>query len=1034
MANGNSIIATRLFGSDGTLTDAPQISYSETGLDSTDVSELGLELLGKINTLANAVLNSNRAFQRFNTDIIIDGTNVATYHDINNLYTAQVDKLTDVQLPTDAEIATSGVAYPIVFEFSHLAGTARIPGNNILRFFIKDGDSTNIDTPIGIRKNYFVERDDVIILSKESSGLDWQVSTSLLDPKATLLPEGTFALQNDLVINIDNITSELTGVSVVKGYGYLVDVGGTRFGTDILANDVIVALINNPSTATDSEDWLIIRNTNTSLLSTDSMLFLNQITRDGTRFDASSNIFVNEANVIEFNSLATGVPLQEFYFTSANPDGTTARSVTYPNRAIKFSALLGGTLTLNISFLDSSSSGFLPELTDITFDYGAHQFTFPLTGADVESGNLLIDIAIPNVDYTSILNTNCDIIFNYQFRGSTFIGTFTIEALRNSLDGTLRQSISDLADSRVALGEMRVNSRIDQLAHEIDNDGSSLEQIRDRISPYKTITVQTPDINARFLDSTGSDSPPTTISSMDEVSVDNPIFGGTDIALYVAAIAPASHILKNITTSTDTALNASEPNVDVLESLSFNGNTYFVYQVTGLTAGHVYEVTIVESQQVVAWSSDIANLENDIDRIDAELEHALLNLDPEVVEVLENDLNVTEENNPTVVATAYNIGLGSGTNQKVFYEPNANTPSAGTLTSRPMNENTGNQVGRKLAYFDSGNVFTNSAILWAFDGSTQRDLIEYVNGNFIGKIFVPEIPGGTTVQTIYPAQATRVSGAGIWQTLDTLTFVNGIPTNESSEIFFTRQNPSVSTTLTIQYRGHANGNIFGANTVTLAGVGGSTEVATTFALSVGSEVVNVEVRWYPSTRRIRVSETERQLNGLPVITDLQVVLSFQETRNVPATPATVRDVTIGNIDSNSAHVFAVRPSDTNTLVLISDNTEIDTQYTYDVLFDNLNTGHLTIATEQGIFLNYEGFDPIATTVMGLENHAELPQRGLFTTEFSHLTTLNLETQMTVRDSSNTTIKVGTELILTAPNLDRYTLSVANDGSIITTKL
>ena len=87
------------------------------------MSELGLELLGKINTLANAVLNSNRAFQRFNTDIIIDGTNVATYHDINNLYTAQVDKLTDVQLPTDAEIATSGVAYPIVFEFSHLAGT-----------------------------------------------------------------------------------------------------------------------------------------------------------------------------------------------------------------------------------------------------------------------------------------------------------------------------------------------------------------------------------------------------------------------------------------------------------------------------------------------------------------------------------------------------------------------------------------------------------------------------------------------------------------------------------------------------------------------------------------------------------------------------------------------------------------------------------------------------------------------------------------------------------------------------------------------
>ena len=76
------------------------------------------------------------------------------------------------------------------------------------------------------------------------------------------------------------------------------------------------------------------------------------------------------------------------------------------------------------------------------------------------------------------------------------------------------------------------------------------------------------------------------------------------------------------------ALDDSEATVDLLESTFLNDITYFVYRVTSLTSGHVYEVERVTSEQVLAWPDDIDNLQDDVDRIDAELSHAVLNLDP----------------------------------------------------------------------------------------------------------------------------------------------------------------------------------------------------------------------------------------------------------------------------------------------------------------------------------------------------------------------------------------------------------------------
>lgn len=977
------------------------------------VSDALRSLQNQIQSNRQAQAIARGSFDTFNDSFTINDTNAAINGGRVNIYAAKIDKTVTVTLPTTQQLATANIGYPYGIEFVHSAGTSRSLTNNLLR--VDSGSSSAGDlidtTNDGINRTRFtLFQDDIALFVKDSAESNYRVLLGAFDPIAEITRRGVFSFRQDIIINnIVNLSSELNGISVNQGDAFIVTNGGEYFGVTVTDGDVIVAKQDNPDLTTNSDDWVVFVGVSNGLNS-DQMAFFENVERDGTRFDLSKNVFANESNVIQFNSVASGgLPITLPYFTSFQ-EGPTSRTVTFVNQDIQFSDLQGGTLSLGISFAANTQSGFLPELSNIQFNYGngAHVFTFPLTGIDVQSGSANIDIQIPNVDYSTILNTNCSVTLNYQFRGNTFVGSFTIAGLVNTLNGTLRQSVSDLADTRVALGEQRVNTRIDQLAHEIDNDGSTLQEIRDRLSPYKTITVKTPDINARFLDSTGSDNFPSAISFMDQVSANNPRYTGSNVALFVAVIAPGSFVLKNITTNSETALVDSDPNVSLGESLSFNGQTYFVYRVNGLTTGHVYEVEIVSQEQVVAWQSDIDNLNQEVNKINSELEHALLNLDPEVVEVLENEVNVTQESNPNIVPTDYNRHLAGPTNttQTVFYEPNANNPSGGLLNSRPLNENTGDQTGKKLAYFDQNHNFVNGDILLAWDGTTQRSLVEYRNGEFIGKVFVPAIPSGTSQQTVYPAPSNRVSGAGIWQTISTIEFVDNIPTVVASELFFNRNLPSSPTTLKVEYRGHANNNIFGANEIDISNVGGSQEVFGTFTLNDGSETVNVEVAWLPSQRIIRVRVTERVNQGLPTINDVQVILSFSETRTVPATPATVRDVVIGHVESNESHVFAVRPNGANSLVLISDGLEVDTQFPYTTLFSSNQSGHLVITTDNGIFLNYEDFDPIPTTVADLENHALLPQRGLFTTEFTHNTIFNLATQLTVLDSNGVERNVG----------------------------
>lgn len=1039
----------------GKVVDASNVEVDTTGLPLlNDTSQESFRSLqNQINTLVVPPPQAFRPFRTFTGGTLIsnnlfrieritlDSANLSEWNDTNNIYAAgRVDKNVEILLPTDAEIAASSETYPIQIEITHLGGSQRFTDRNFVIPQVKAADTARIDTVAqGTQTMTTIQQNDVVILTKNASGQNWQEARAIHVSSDALLPSGVFDLQERRILNITNLTLELSTVGLVRaGDAYEITNGGTYFGEEIRSGDVIVALQDNPDTTTTSDDWLVISN-GSGVLSQDEIAFFNQVSRTGNRFDLSRTVFVNPSNVSEVNTMARNTPVTLTY-TDAYSDGATGRTRVFANQPFQFPDLQGGTLTLAINFSASSFSGFLPELTDISFDYGSgNVFTFPLTNVDSSSANLLINITIPNQDYTAILDSNCTVTLNYQFRGNSFDGSFTIQGLMNSLDGTLLNGVTSIADNRAALVEHRLQTQIDQLKNGANDEDANFAAIQDRISPYRSDVVNSPVQGALFDNTTAVTPFPTDLGTLNTVSPSNPRFTTNSTVVFVAVPVEgrAGFILRNVTQDTLTTLADSDPNVSLGESLSYNGQTYFVYRVSGITSGDVIEVVTISTVQRVAWQEDIDQLKNDVQ----ELENERDDIPDEVRNVLENEVSVTEETSVSLTPSNFNTSLGLNGTQKVFSEATPNTPSGGSLNSNAFSVTGGTSRARqKLVYIGQDHVYGNADLLTAFDGgSTTTTLADYSNGDIRAKVFVPAIPSGSTNVTVYPAPAARVSGAGIWQTIETLTFQNGIPVPEADELFFTRNMPSQPTTLTIQYRGHANGNIFGTGTATLPNTGGNNEIATTFTISDGSETAAVEVRYYPNLngqgRAIRVSVTERVNAGLPTINDVQVILSYSETRVVPATPATTRDVVIeSQATTGQSNVIAVKPSSSGTVILVGNTREVDTGYPYTTIFGATEGGHLTVLSNEGAFYDYQDVNIINPVIQNLESYSDRPNFGLFDTNYTHETIVVLDTQLQVKNSQNDTVNVGQELVLVAPNGNRWRLSVDNTGTLITTQI
>jgi len=808
---------------------------------------------------------------------------------------------------------------------------------------------------------------------------------------------GEFVFQNIQWNNSDNSSLPGTG-AVLKGYAFPVGGSNPNDGTlrqglldsgvsdrIIYDGDYVVWTADSFTSWLDGDDWFVLPRNQLELLSREQGNFLAQVSEIDNRADVAPVSFLANDALVWLSEN----PLAEAPFLNPSTDSNNPRSGD-DYRYIGGRENRDGMMRFQFSqnrFNSYLTLGITPSFIAAHDESDIFIYLRDIDGNITQTLNLASDFTfVDDATFTNgtVRHYQRSTSFNYPF-----LATIEIWLTQVQEHFRLNPASVDITQNVANLMENQLSPDVaEKLNRALPDPGTDFSSIEDRLMRRGQITISSPDHAARFYSASASDPYPQGLADFTQVSADSPIFTATDVVLFVATPEPGLFVLMNTTADTIFPLMTGTPDVEVVESLTDSGTTYFIWRISGVTSGHRFEVNRTTIEDVIVERNDIANLKDDIIRIDAELSHAALNLPDEVVDILDNELSVTEESTPTTVSTAYNNGLGSTTSQSVFFEVSPNTPSAGILTSNAISATSGSRARRKLMYIPEDQVLGNSVYLSAFDGTTGRDLIEYSNGVFNAKVRIPSVPASTSTQTIYPAPATRVSGAGIWQNIPALTFVNGVPVPEADELFFTRNIPTSSTTLTIQYRGHANGNIFGAGTTTLDNVGGSSDQFANFTINDGSETAFIEVRYSASDRNIRVSVTERVNSGLPTINDIEVILSYSETRTIPATPGSTRDVRISS-DNNQTHTFAIKPSASNTLIIVGDEAEVDTRRDYTTLFGNDENGHLVLVTDNGTFFDYEDMEPTSATVSDLENHGTLPQYGLFTTQYSRETELNI---------------------------------------------
>jgi hypothetical protein len=867
------------------------------------------------------------------------------------------------------------------------------------------------------------------------------------DPVATF---GEVVLQTRTWNNADG--SLLPGAGeVLKGYAFRVAGSNPNDGTlrqGLLDAGVSDRVINDGdyvvwdadafTSWTDGDNWFVWERTGFERTSRAASNFHEEITEIDNRVDAGLISQLGSEGVVWLseNPLTTA----PFITPSTDPNNPRAGdNYRYvggrENRDAQLRFQLGHNL-FNSYMTVGVSPNFITGHPESTIDVILRD----TDGAIVERWNLANDFTF--VDDATFTNSTYRHYQRAQSINYPFLATIEVWLTEVQQHFQLDPSTVDVTQNVQNLPEERLSASVqEKLNRAIPDQGVTYAEIEDRLEPIISVTHSEPDPSARFATYDGTGAYPTQLSDFTQVPANNPQFTNNNTGMFVATAQPHLYVLKNVTADTVTPLMQGQLGVDVIESFTEGGVTYFVYLLTGLTSGHVFEVERTTVEQVGAWTNELANHQEALDRIDAELEHAALSLPDAVIDVLDNNTSVTEESTPTVNPTTYNnqISGSTSTTQSVFYEPNENAGSGGLKNSRPLSELSGDQVRRKLLYIPPGQPANQASYVTAFDGTTGRDLISYVNGSYSVNVRVPGQPASTITDTIYPAPATQVSGPGIWQTIPTLTFQNGIPVPEADELFFTRNIPTASTTVTIDYRGHANGNLFGAGQATLTGVGGPVETFANFTLNDGSEQAFVEARYYPNRNgdgqhEIRVSVTERVNGGVATINDIQVILSYTETRTVPATTGTTRQVEIEGTNVDGWQVFAFKPGSNGNLFISGDRAEIDTNRTYETYFGAGLGGHISVADENARFFNYEDFEPIPSVVQNLEDHATLPQFGLFSTTYTHETVLAFDVALRAENSQGDSVNLGEELVLVASDNTRWRLSVGTDGTLITTQV
>ena len=195
------------------------------------------------------------------------------------------------------------------------------------------------------------------------------------------------------------------------------------------------------------------------------------------------------------------------------------------------------------------------------------------------------------------------------------------------------------------------------------------------------------------------------------------------------------------------------------------------------------------------------------------------------------------------------------------------------------------------------------------------------------------------------------------------------------------------------------------------------DVSNTVTLSLpDGESISIVIQWRASIRTIVIEAIPHPNNQNFFIFDVEVGVRYSQTRTIQPQPATTRDVLIGAAADIS--VIATKPSDDDgtLVVVVSDNTEVNTNYTYEQLFGATDSGYLAGQGDIQI-LDYQEFLPSAQAVLSLNHASVRPQFGLFTTSYTDLSTLVFGTRLRMP-----------AMVLPSPDGDVWIITAKNGGT------
>lgn len=353
-----------LLSTTGQLGDARQVIIDDAALQQLTAGNVQIlaqrvsDIMGTVQGLQGDVLRSNRALRIENDAVTINAANISTYQNVNTIYGARQDKLVAWELPADGDITV----YPATFEFTHLGGTRRLDGNNLIN--VTAADSVTIVDQNNVAHSTFVlRRNDVAVFNKNTSGEFWSVAVTNSPDMTQVLPGGLFALQNPLV-NLDPVRQTIggiEGVTVLQGEAFEVEVGNPDFGGEEIgpiAGDVIVAKQDNPALGNTllNGDWLVIRQVGNFPLTLQEIRFLARIME-------STRILGNEVLSAARIWLVEGLPLTAPDVADSQL-GEYTSTTTLADRTILV-AIPPLTDTRNLLFRDENNVG---ETTDREFE------------------------------------------------------------------------------------------------------------------------------------------------------------------------------------------------------------------------------------------------------------------------------------------------------------------------------------------------------------------------------------------------------------------------------------------------------------------------------------------------------------------------------------------------------------------------------------------------------------------------------------------------------------------------------------------